>query len=247
MSSLVTVYISSYNYEKYLPECLDSVVTQSHENIEILIYDDCSTDHSVEIIEDYADKDSRIIFTKGEVNKGPNCGTNWALQKARGDFFAILNSDDKFKPKYWETLLPYFENPEIGFVSVACLMFNDKIGEAIFRPYNLISRTDILEGNRVFASSPFRMKMQKEIGLFDNNADYFSDWDFWIRCVLSNWKWAVVNEPMFYRRIHSKTVTSVTNANTVNRNNQYDYMLNKWGPTLDKLNVKVSTLNIRLT
>ena len=244
MPSPVTICITSYNYKEYLPECLDSVINQQYEPMEILIYDDCSTDYSLDIIHEYMKNDSRIILEVGDKNEGPNAGVNWALRNAAGKFFAILCSDDRLVSNYWETLLPYFEDPEIGFVRIACMLFGESIvGESLFRPLNLNNRLDILEGNRVFVSSPFRMAMQKEIGLFDVNTT-FSDWDFWIRCILSKWKWVTYYEPMFFRRIHKDSITYKLgifgNYNIV----EHKYMENKWKKTLDLFNVKQTTMRI---
>ena len=80
--SKVTIYIPSYNYENYIKECLDSVVSQKYDPMEILIYDDYSTDKSWDILNEYADKDSRIVLKRGENHIGPNGGINWALDKA---------------------------------------------------------------------------------------------------------------------------------------------------------------------
>lgn len=124
----VNIIINSYNYAEFLPECLDSVISQPYERMKILVHDDCSTDNSVEIIHDYMARDKR--FTKlfvEENNQGANRGVNWGMVEYTGDFYTVLCTDDYLAPNYWETVLPYFDSPDIGFVRVALMNFGPDI------------------------------------------------------------------------------------------------------------------------
>lgn len=91
---LVSVIIPVYNVEKYLKECLDSVVNQSLKNIEIIIVNDCSPDNSEKIILDYMSKDARIVYIKHEANKKLGGARNTGLRAAKGDWVYFLDSDD---------------------------------------------------------------------------------------------------------------------------------------------------------
>jgi len=99
----VSVVIPVCNVEQYLPECLDSALAQTLQDIEIICVDDGSTDGSPRILDDYARKDSRI-----KVIHKPNAGyghtMNVGLDAATGEYFAILESDDIIKPNMYETL-----------------------------------------------------------------------------------------------------------------------------------------------
>ena len=66
---LVSIVIPVFNVENYIKECLDSVIAQTYSNIEILCVDDCGTDHSIEIVKGYAQKDDRIIILKHNENQ----------------------------------------------------------------------------------------------------------------------------------------------------------------------------------
>jgi len=240
---LVTVYIPSYNYESFLPECLDSITSQSYDNMEILIYDDGSTDNSVDVIKEYMKIDSRIYLESERENRGPNTGINKMLDKVKGDFFAMVCADDKLSPNYWETVLSYFSDPRIGFVSVGCMLFGEGIPKegSLFRPLCLNNRLDILEGNRVFVSSPFRIKMQKEVGKFDENT-VLSDWDFWIRCVLKGWNWETCREPLFWRRIHANSITTKNGLHYHYNSKDHIYLGKKWSKLLKQLNIRHTTM-----
>lgn len=93
MQPKVSVIIPMYNMELYICECLDSVIRQTMEDIEILIVDDGSTDSSLQICQKYADKDNRIQLLKKE-NGGVTSARNLALDKANGEFVLFVDSDD---------------------------------------------------------------------------------------------------------------------------------------------------------
>lgn len=92
----VSVIIPVYNVEKYLSQCLDSVVNQTLSDIEVICIDDGSADKSFEILQQYAEKDSRIKIFKQE-NQGAGAARNNGLDKAIGDYLYFLDSDDYIK------------------------------------------------------------------------------------------------------------------------------------------------------
>lgn len=90
---LVTVVVPVYNVQKYLRNCLDSVVTQTYEPIEVILVDDGSTDQSGKICDEYADRDSRIRVFHTE-NKGVSAARNLGIEKAGGDYVVFVDADD---------------------------------------------------------------------------------------------------------------------------------------------------------
>ena len=89
----ISVLVPIYNVEKYLPECLDSLIAQTLKDIEIICINDGSTDSSLQIIKRYAKKDSRIIVINKK-NSGYGDSMNQGLAKATGEYIAIVESDD---------------------------------------------------------------------------------------------------------------------------------------------------------
>lgn len=89
----ISIAIPVYNVEKYLKECLDSVVNQTFQDIEILCINDGSTDNSLAILQEYAKKDSRVTIINKE-NGGYASAINKGLELASGEYFAIVESDD---------------------------------------------------------------------------------------------------------------------------------------------------------
>ena len=108
--SKVSIIVPIYNTAKYLPACLDSILAQTHESLEIILIDDGSTDNSPKIIKDYAKKDPRIKHIR-QKNQGQSAARNTGLQKATGDYISFIDADDKIKPDFIEHLLaPFSDN-----------------------------------------------------------------------------------------------------------------------------------------
>ena len=106
---LVSIITPCYNADKFIAETIESVLSQTYQNWEMLICDDCSTDNSVEIIRAYADKDSRIKLFKTPHNTGtPAEPRNIAIDNAKGYCVAFLDADDVWLPNKLET--------EVGFM-----------------------------------------------------------------------------------------------------------------------------------
>ena len=98
----VSVIIPVYNTENYLRACLDSVVNQTLRDIEIICVNDGSTDNSLSILKEYAQKDSRIVLIN-QKNAGVSVARNNAIAVAKGEYLAFLDSDDWFEPDAVET------------------------------------------------------------------------------------------------------------------------------------------------
>ncbi|MBN2442351.1 MAG: glycosyltransferase [Spirochaetales bacterium] len=101
----VSVIIPVFNSMKYLRPCLDSAVNQTLKELEIIIIDDGSRDRSREIVNEYAKKDSRIVFIKSDIPSGfPGVPRNRGLERAQGEYIAFLDSDDRIKPEMYEVM-----------------------------------------------------------------------------------------------------------------------------------------------
>lgn len=94
----VSFIIPVYNAEKYLGECLDSVINQTLKDIEIICIDDKSTDMSLALLEQYEAKDKRVKVIKKEKSSGAGDSRNQGIKTARGEHILFVDADDKIKP-----------------------------------------------------------------------------------------------------------------------------------------------------
>lgn len=105
----VSVVVPVFNSEAYLRECIDSILSQSYRDFELILVDDGSRDNSGRIIDEYASRDSRIIVVHKE-NGGPAAARNAGLALASGDYVYFPDSDDILHPSLLETVIPDLEN-----------------------------------------------------------------------------------------------------------------------------------------
>ena len=100
----ISVIIPVYNVEKYLKECLDSLLIQTLKDIEIICIDDCSTDSSPVILAEYAKRDSRIRVFRNEENRGQGYSRNKGIEYAQGEYIGFVDADDEIENNYFEYL-----------------------------------------------------------------------------------------------------------------------------------------------
>ncbi len=101
---LVSIVVPIYNVQDYLKECLDSLAVQTYSNIEVFLIDDGSKDGSTEIAQNFAKKDPRFTYIRQE-NQGLSAARNTGLDQAKGDYIAVVDSDDWVEPDYIEAML----------------------------------------------------------------------------------------------------------------------------------------------
>lgn len=113
---LISVIIAIYNPGKYLRACLDSIVNQTYKNLEIILVDDGSTDDSLKICQEYAEKDSRVIVYHKE-NSGVSATRNQGIRLAHGDYFSFIDSDDWLEADTYEYLINLIKEHNVEAVN----------------------------------------------------------------------------------------------------------------------------------
>ncbi len=101
---LISVIVPAYNIEAYLPRCLDSLLNQTYQNLEVIVVDDGSSDQTGTIIDRYAEQDSRILPVHKE-NGGVSKARIAGLEKATGDYIGFTDGDDFVEPEMYEKLI----------------------------------------------------------------------------------------------------------------------------------------------
>lgn len=149
----VSVIIAVYNAERFLSECLDSLLAQTMTDFEAICVDDGSTDSSWQILSDYARRDSRFVTIRMEQNSGQSHARNVALQKVSGDYICMLDSDDWFSPDALQKAVAVFERNQL----TGCVLFtlrmvyadHEEAYQSAFHP----TLTTVLSGEEAFSKS----------------------------------------------------------------------------------------------
>ena len=122
---MVSIITPSYNCSDFISATVESVLKQSTSDWEMIIVDDCSSDNSVEVIQSFVNKDSRIKLIQLQENSGPAVARNTAIEAAQGRYIAFLDSDDLWLPDKLEKQLAFIQANDYPFTYSAY----DKINE----------------------------------------------------------------------------------------------------------------------
>lgn len=141
MNHLVSIITPSYNSSLFIGETIKSVLNQTYENWEMIIVDDCSTDNSVEIINEYVKQDKRIKLFVNSLNSGAAVSRNRALEYTTGRFIAFLDGDDIWRPKKIQEQVNFMITNEAPISFTAYSLVDEK-GESIDKIVNTVREID---------------------------------------------------------------------------------------------------------
>lgn len=214
----ISVIMPVYNSSKYLKKAIDSILKQTFSDFELIILNDCSTDDSKVIIENYALEDNRIVFIDKTHNVGPALLRNEGIDNAKADFIALMDSDDVALPKRFEKQVVFLENnPDIDLCGTWYTIFGEGIKDKIvknaqnhdllkvsFLNDNPIGNPTVMLRKRIFASNRF-------------NPDYVpvEDYELWSRTITKH-KFYNIPETLLLYRWHNTNISQTKKENTEN-------------------------------
>ena len=222
----VTVCICSYNHARYLPQTIDSVLTQTYQDFELIIVDDGSKDNSHEVLSDYKQRypdKLRYVWHADHANRGISASCNLAVSLARGAFFAWLGSDDYWFPEKLAKQVSFFEqHPEVGMLHTSALTLD--ANGTLFPVSNVHDALDpqplaaMVISNPVVASTAmWPTRLFTERGAFDEQL-VFSDWELWIR-IAARYPIGFLAEPLCAYRVHGQNVSISSKADIILKHN----------------------------
>lgn len=209
---LVSVIIPVYNYERYLGEAIESVLSQTYKNLEVIVVDDGSTDRSGEVAKSFADKGVKY---RHQVNAGIGPARNQGVELAQGSFIAFLDADDRWPEEKTELQLRAFENdPALEMVfGQAVQLQNGAEWEAGVR--------DKTEAGKVPGMVPGTMLIKREafdrVGKFPAGLKVGEFIDWYARAVELQICSLVLPDLLLWRRIHD------SNTGVRERQSRSDY------------------------
>lgn len=169
----ISVILPSLNVAPYIRECIDSVICQTLKDIEIICIDAGSTDGTWEILEAYADKDSRIKLIKSS-KKSYGYQMNLGLKEASGEYIGIVETDDFILPETYEELYAYAVENNADFVKADFDVFTSlQDGERLFLKYSMKKYSNVIY-NTVFSSKDY-VNSKQTIDVFIWNGIYKKD------------------------------------------------------------------------
>lgn len=200
--------MSTYNAEKYIHSCLESLLSQTYENFEILIVDDNSQDQTVKLINTLAEKDFRIkLLQINSINQGLTKNLNSLLKFAKGNFISRMDADDICESNRLEEQVKFLEkNKKISVVGSIAYQINDEGNKkAEYRKVPLnhedIAKTILTVNPIIHPSVMFRKEDILKIGGYNENYRTAQDYELWFRCIANGLKLANINKPLLQYRV----------------------------------------------
>ena len=203
----VSIVLPCYNGASMLPQAIDSVLSQTFTDWELIIVNDCSTDNTLEIAKSYEGKDCRIKVVSNPVNKKLPASLNEGFSHARGDYYTWTSDDNILLPNMLKVLCNYLDNhDDIGFVA------SDY--DAIDAEGNYIKTISVPDdinicmplNDYVGASFMYRSDIARNVGPYDVSLFLVEDYDYWIR-IWKECKVGVIHDVLYRYRWHSNSLT----------------------------------------
>ena len=207
---LVSVIVNCFNGEKYLKDCLNSILNQTYQNWEMIFWDNHSTDGSKDIFKKFNDK--RFKYYLSPKHTFLYEARDLAIRESKGDFIAFCDVDDFWSKEKLEYLIPLFSNKKIGIVYSNQWIFNDRNKKKKKYINNILPKgnisSNIIRGPCVTILTAVIRKSEYynlTIG-FNKNYQIIGDFDFFLR-ISKKCLFDFVQQPLVYYRLHDNNFT----------------------------------------
>lgn len=213
MRPTISVIIPSYNYGHFLVRAIESVLSQSYQNFEIIVADDHSTDNTPDIMKGYTKTYRDIRWIRQPKNIGQSANRNKAIEAARGEFVAMLDADDWLQPTYLENAIKPFENKAVGVVYTAN-RFHYEDGSTKLPEQRIINGLiyqELYVNNFIGTAVVYRKSAMPAHGYDEQLIPELNNMgvDWWILLEMSvNHEFVGVNKPLYNYSYHSNQISS---------------------------------------
>lgn len=211
---MISVIMPVYNTEKYLSEAIASILNQTYDNFEFIIIDDASTDRSLSIIRKFINIDSRIRLIRNETNLGISRSRNLGIAVAKGDYIAVMDSDDVSLPERFKKQILFLDcNPKVGVLGTNYLII-DELGNVTNHPKITQESSRVWWGLFFFNQIVHPSVMMRRSIFSDFNIRYEEslssalDYDLWFQ-VIPHFEIRNLDERLHLYRLHSQNISVV--------------------------------------
>ena len=244
---LVSVCVPAYNVEQFIGQAIESVLVQTLPDIEVLVYDDGSTDNTIKVVEGYCKKDSRVRLILGRENIGVTGARDTLIRCARGEFVGFLDSDDLLEPTCLSKCINAFRGkPDVGLLCTGYTVI-DEGGQFVRNGWipTEFDRKGLFFGNIFTHFRMFRVRdWSRSIRWSDDdikNIRYGEDWDLCLRLVsVSNF--IRLEEPLYRYRLNGSSITRTHTNNELA--DQHRYVATKLLQRLGCHNYEVVSIDV---
>lgn len=219
---LISIVMANYRGAAYLDRAIASVLAQNHTRLELLLIDDASGDGSAAIARDWAAHDARLRFHEMPRNGGAAAARNQALDMARGEWVAIVDSDDLIHPQRLSRLLAAATRLDAQMVADDMVFFSqtpNAAGRTLLQPLQLTCPREVTARDMLASDDPAKplpplgylkpLIARKTIGnlRYDTSLSISEDMDFYLRLLIGGARLMALPDPMYLYRRHSASLS----------------------------------------
>lgn len=203
---MISIVLPTYNGEKFIRQSVDSIISQTFKEWELIIVDDCSTDNTYAIAKEYSEIDSRISIIRNEANQKLPASLNIGFNKASGAWFTWTSDDNVFKPEALEIMQE--------------ALINENTIDFVFSDYSIIDPDDyilfdvqtgpekeIFLKNNIGACFLYKRELHQVLKGYNKEKFLVEDYDFWIRAY-EKFKFRHIDQNLYYYRIHNSSLSA---------------------------------------
>ncbi len=206
----ISIILPTYNGEKFLRGSIESCLSQSHRDLELILVDDHSTDRTPAIMAEFAQKDPRVKIIRNQVNQRLPRSLNIGFAQATGDYLTWTSDDNEYLPQAIEKMLAALQaqsDAEFVYADYWAVFEEEGRKETIRTDH-----TTLAQKNNIGACYLYSRRVYKKIGNYNSDLEMVEDYDYWIR-VSKQFKMIRLAEPVYLYRFHGGSLTSTRKHN----------------------------------
>ena len=233
-SPLVSIIVTTYNRSSTLKDTINSILSQTFSNFELLIIDDNSIDNTLNVVTSF--KDHRIKYHQLKKNfGGPAFPRNYGISISAGSYIAFCDDDDIWKYNKLEVQVEYIRENKLDIVSSNIFVFSNKIDNIIKVSKNRLVYNiyDLLLTNQINTSTVLLKK--SSFVKFSESKDFLShgeDYLLWLKLYKNNYKFGFIEQPLVYYRIWDNNISNKNLSNINLIKIKLKYVFCKENPTV---------------
>jgi len=203
---LISVVLPTFNGERYLGRAVESCLSQSFTDFELIIVNDCSTDGTRSVAEGFAAMDKRVRIINNEVNKKLPASLNTGFRSANGSYYTWTSDDNYYAKDAFRIMERRLKDNKLVDIVYSNYFLVDEDGK-VMEMKDLPDWRMIYRGNIAGACFLYRKEVQEKLQGYDENLFLVEDYDFWIRAS-KYFRFEKVDEPLYYYQSHGMSLTS---------------------------------------
>lgn len=216
----ISVVLPTYNGEKFLSQSIQSVIDSSFTDWELIIVNDCSSDRSLDIAQEFAKKDQRIKIISNKKNEKLPASLNIGFAVAKGKYYTWTSDDNLFKPNALELMCKYLDDhPDIDLVSMNADIINEngKVLHDFEASYTYQRCVEyLLQGCNIGAAFMYRKNIADKVGKYNTNTFCAEDYDYWCRIALKG-NIAYTSNNIYQYRIQNNSLSATQKQQVIKK------------------------------